>query len=198
MGPRLRPHTLESKGRSALKTGRSWLREQFKGLRKHSGGVAAFEFAIIAPALIWVILNVVDGAFYAFDRIQVQNAAEMGAEAALKTCDLNHVPATTQCSGLSQAIKAAIQSTSLGTQITLQSGSPSEGYYCVNASNQLKYVSDVSSKPADCSAVGMPSGVPADYISVQTSFAYSPLIPAISIVSLLTTPITSTAWMRLG
>jgi hypothetical protein len=40
--------------------------------------------------------------------------------------------------------------------------SPSEGYYCINASNALRYVSDVSSKPANWSTVSV-SGIAAGW-----------------------------------
>jgi hypothetical protein len=89
-------------------------------------------------------------------------------------------------------------STSLGTRVALISGSPSEGYYCVNSSNALQFVSNVSSKPADCTAAGTPSLQPGDYIQIQTTFTYAPLFPGISISSTFPTPITRTAMMRLG
>ena len=92
----------------------------------------------------------------------------------------------------------AVQSTSLGTKVTLQSGSPAEGYYCVNSSNALVYVSSVSSKPANCSSVGMASLQPGDYIKVQTTFTYTPLFKGITVGGLLPTTITSTTYMRLG
>jgi hypothetical protein len=80
----------------------------------------------------------------------------------------------------------------------LISGSPSEGYYCVNSSNALQYVSDVSSKPADCTAAGMPSLQPGDYIQVQTTFPYAPLFPGLSVTGTFSTPINKKAIMRLG
>jgi hypothetical protein len=95
-------------------------------------------------------------------------------------------------------MKNALASTSLGTSVSLISGSPSEGYYCVNSSNALQYVSDVSSKPADCTAAGMPSLQPGDYIQVQTTFPYAPLFPGISVTGTFATPINSTAILRLG
>jgi hypothetical protein len=99
---------------------------------------------------------------------------------------------------LAAAVTNSVQSTSLGTSITLQPGSPSEGYYCVNASNALEYMSDVDNKPTDCSAAGMPGLQPGDYISVQTTFAYAPLFPGITVAGKFPTPIAKTALMRLG
>jgi hypothetical protein len=102
------------------------------------------------------------------------------------------------CPGLTAKVTAAVQSTSLGTNVTLQSGSPAEGFYCLNSSNALVYVSSVSTKPANCSSVGEASLQPADYIQIQTTFTYAPLFTGITVASLLTTPITSTALIRLG
>src|SRR5215510_5611090 len=72
------------------------------------------------------------------------------------------------------------------------------GYYCVNSSNALQKVSDVSSRPADCTAAGTPALQPGDYIKVQTTFPYAPLFPGLSVTSKFTTPISTTAIMRLG
>jgi Flp pilus assembly protein TadG len=161
-------------------------------------GVAAIEFALFGGLLCFATLNVVDIFRYMVQQMQVANATQMGAQAAWKTCDLPQLPATTNCSGLAAAVTNAVQSTSLGTSITLQVGSPSEGYYCVNASNALQYVSDVNNKPADCSVAGMPNAQPGDYISVQTTFAYAPLFSGITVAGKFPTPIVKTAMMRLG
>jgi Flp pilus assembly protein TadG len=161
-------------------------------------GVAAIEFALFGGLLSLAMLNVTDISVYLYQRMQVEYATEMGAQAALGACG-SALPATTKCSGLTDAVQNAVASTSLGTRVSLQSGSPSEGYYCVNSSNALQYVSDVSSsKPASCSAAGTPGLLPGDYIQVQTTFSYVPLFPGITVTGTFTTPITRTAWMRLG
>lgn len=167
-------------------------------LQSDRRGVAAIEFAIFASLLSIGMLNVTDVAVYVYKRMQVEYAAQAGAQAAWQTCDVNHLPATTKCSGLNTAVQNAVQSTSLGTNVTLQSGSPSEGYYCVNSSGSLQYMSDASSKPTDCSAAGSAGVQPADYITISTTFAYAPLFPGITVTGAFTTPITKTALMRLG
>jgi Flp pilus assembly protein TadG len=145
-------------------------------------------------------MNVVDISIYIYQRMQVENATEMAAQAAWKTCDPSsgYLPATTSCPGLKTALTSAVQSTSLGSRVALQSGSPSEGYYCVNTSGSLQYVSGVSSMPATCSSVGMSNLQPADYIRIDTTFSYKPLFPGITVAKSFTTPITRTAWMRLN
>ena len=93
------------------------------------------------------------------------------------------LPATTKCPGLTAAITAAIQSTSLGTAVTLQSGYPQEGYYCANSSGVLQSVGSLSSRPADCSAAGNASATPGDYIQVRVNYSYAPLFPGITVMS---------------
>ena len=160
-------------------------------------GVVAIEFAIFAGLLCFAILNVVDVSVYVYQRMQVENATEMGAQAAWKACDLLSLPATKNCPTLTTSVQNAVHSTSLGTRVALKSGSPSEGYYCVNSSQTLQYVSDITSRPADCSAVGMSNLQPADYVRIDTTFSYTPLIPGLTVANTFATPITRSAWMRL-
>jgi len=161
-------------------------------------GVAAIEFGLFSIVLFVAFANVVDVSTYIYQRMQTENATQVAAQAAWKACDPSQLPATTNCPGLATAIQNALKSTSLGTSVTLIAGSPSEGYYCVNASNALQYVSDVSSKPADCTAAGMPALQPGDYIQVQTTFTYVPFFSRLSVASTFATPINRTAIMRLG
>jgi Flp pilus assembly protein TadG len=160
-------------------------------------GVAAIEFGLFAILLSFGLANVADVSIYIYQRMQAENATEAAAQAALKAC-WSQLPATTNCPGLATAVQNSLGSTSLGTRVALISGSPSEGYYCVNSSNALQYVSGVSSKPADCTAAGMPSLQPGDYIKVQTTFPYAPLFPGLSVTSTFATPINRTAMIRLG
>jgi Flp pilus assembly protein TadG len=160
-------------------------------------GVSAIEFSIFAVPLFVGMLNATDISIYMFKRMELENATQMGAQAAWKACDTAHLPATTNCSGLIVAVKSAVQSTSLGSQVSLQSGSPSEGYYCVDNLGALEFVATVTAKPTDCSAVSMPNSHPADYVKIATTFPYAPLFPGITVTSSFTTPITKTALMRL-
>jgi Flp pilus assembly protein TadG len=177
---------------------KAFMRFSLKRLAKCDRGVAAIEFALIGGLMCVALLNTADIAVYLFDRIQVQNAAQMGAQAGWKACDLAHIPATKNCAGFGTAVTAAVQSTGLNSKVSLVANSPSEGFYCLNSSGSLQYVSDVTSKPSDCTAAGMPSLTPADYILVQTTFTYVPLFPGLTVTGALGSTITKTAWMRLG
>lgn len=168
-------------------------------IRSDQRGTAAIEFSFFAGLLSLGVLNMTDVSIYIYQRMEVENASQMGAQAAWKTCNPNNnqVPATTNCPGLTTAITNAVQSTSLGTSVSLQSGSPAEGYYCVNSSGALQYVSGVSSKPANCTAAGMSSLQPGDYIQITTTFAYAPLFPGITVAGNFATPITKSSMIRL-
>jgi len=177
------------------------LAERIKAISADQSGVAAIEFGIFAPLLFLALANVVDVTIYLYQRMQVQNATEVAAQAAWKTCDLTVLPLTTDCSTLAASVTAvqnALGSTSLGTAVSLVSGSPSVGYYCVNSSNALQYVSAISSKPANCTAAGTPSLQPGYYIQVQTTYTYTPIFPGMSISGTFPTPINSASLMRLG
>jgi Flp pilus assembly protein TadG len=162
-------------------------------------GTSAIEFSFFVGLLSLALLNVTDISVYIYKRMELENATQMGAQAAFKTCDPSngYLPATTKCPGLNTAVTNAIQSTSLGALVQLQSGSPSEGYYCLNSSAALQYVSSVSQKPSDCSSVGMATLEPEDYIKISTSYAYTPMFSGVSVAGAFATPITNTAMIRL-
>src|ERR1700737_4158566 len=90
-------------------------------------GVAAIEFGLFAIFLPLALVNVTDVSIYIYQRMQVENATQVAAQAAWKACDLPQLPATINCPGLTSAVQSAVQSTSLGTRVSLISGSPSEG-----------------------------------------------------------------------
>jgi Flp pilus assembly protein TadG len=180
---------------------RSKLMCWFGLFRGDTRGTAAIEFAGASLLLVAGLLNAVDLGYYEHRRMEVENAAQVGAQQAWKTCNdvSSMLPATVKCAGLNAAITAAVQSTSLGTAVTLASGFPTEGYYCVNGSNALQSVGSLSSKPADCTAAGNPAASPGDYIQVGVTFTYAPLFPGVTVMSAWgITSITKTSWMRLG
>ena len=166
-------------------------------LRSDVRGLAAIEFGLIASFLAMAVLNVADISVFMYDRLQVNNATQAGAQAAWETCDLNHLPVSTKCPAMNAAVTAAVQSTSLGTGVQLQSGYPSDGFYCVNTSGALQYMGTSSTAPDDCSTAGSASTRPAEYVKVQTTFTYVPIFTGLSILSLLPSTITSTSWVRL-
>lgn len=188
------PHHKSGK---ALPSAAAARRHSLRSILTDHRGVAGIEFAIIGAMICFLTLNAVDVARYIYTRMQVENAAQIGAQAAMQACDLTKVPATTKCPGLASAVIAAVQSTSLGSHVSLAANSPAEGYYCINSANALQYVSAVSAKPDNCSAAGTPALQPADYLVVDVTYPYATLFADLTVARFFTTPITANARMRL-
>jgi len=176
----------------------------FAGLRRpvrsfvdDPAGAAGIEFALVAGTLGLIVLNAVDVAHYIYTRMQVENAAQMGAQAAWKACDPTRLPATKLCTGLATSVAAAIRSTSLGTGVALQAGSPSEGYFCLDASGALQPVGTLTARPVNCTTTARPNLQPGDYITISVTYAYRPLFSDLTVARFFTTPITRTSFMRL-
>ena len=150
-------------------------------------GAAAVELAIIAPLLVILLLNTVDFSRMIWDYMETIYSSRMGAWAAYQTCAGGMLPATTNCSGLDAVVTTGIQGTSLGTGVTLASGSPSEGYYCLSGTT-LQWVGDYNSRPNpfNCSSIGEPNVTPGDYIHVGVNYSYTPVFPGLSLLSAFT------------
>jgi Flp pilus assembly protein TadG len=180
-------------------------------------GAAAAEFAIVLVVLVFPLLNVIDFGMYIFEGMDVNEAAQTTAEAALKVCTYASppaLPATPFCASLSSAEAVAVRSTSLGSAVTLvappttaltscantSSVNGCEGYYCTNSSGALVAVGSFpDTMPADCSSVVAGStDTPGDYLQLEVSYTYTPMFTGISMASLLPSPITKIVWMRLS
>ena len=166
---------------------------------RETAGAAAIEFALIAMTLALCVMNAADVGLYLYQRMEVENATQMAAQAAWQACDLNHLPATVNCPTLNAAIGKGVHGTSLGSAVSLASGYPTEGYYCIDQTGALVTVGDVAHpKPANCQSVGAPGVTPSDYIVVQAGFTYAPMFSGLTVASQFQTAVTKTAYMRLG
>ena len=197
--------------------------------RRETHAAAAVEMALVTAFLAYPVLNVADIGMYAYQTMQVANAAQAGARAAWSQCNSStQWPATYNCSTSSgthgdlftSAISgtAGIQSTSLGNKVTLASAT--EGYYCATTTNTLALTGAPGSNPAvsagstptsagSCATVwdpatnaaataANPAAIPGDYVFVSVSMTRTNLFTGVNTVaSLLTSPITSTAWQRM-
>jgi len=160
-------------------------------------GNAAIEFALIGSIFSVMLLNVVDFAFLIWSQMEVDYAAEAGVQAAYTTCSPGTMPATTNCATLDTVVTAAAQSTSLGSHVSLASGSPSEGYYCTTSTNTLQSVGSYSAPPSpfNCSAAGNASATPGDYVTVNVNYSFQPLFAGLSFAP--TRTISGTGMQRL-
>ena len=173
--------------------GRTFLRR----LRRDDRGIAGVEMALIASAFSVAALNAGEIGRYAFLLMEVRQAAQAGAEAAIKTCDTAHLPATTSCTGLTTAVTAAVQgASSLGTSVTLN-GSISEAWYCLDAHGVLQNAGAAGSRPSDCTAYGGAGVAPALYVQIPTTYTYAPLFGSVTVATNFPTTINRTAWMRM-
>lgn len=159
-------------------------------------GIAAVEASLITGIFAVALFNAIEVGRYAYIQMETTQATQAGAEAALVACDDQHVPATTNCAGLSTAVTTAVQGTSLGTHITLN-GAISEGYYCLNNLNKLVFAAALNAKPSDCSAFGNSSLQPVLYLQVRTAYTYAPIFTGLTIGQTFPTAVRKTAWMRM-
>ncbi|MGN6366500.1 TadE/TadG family type IV pilus assembly protein [Asticcacaulis taihuensis] len=172
---------------------------------RNTRGVAATEFVLWLTVLVLPLLNVVDLSMYMYQRMQVEAAAQAAVQAAWNACNTTTLLPTKNCTGVLTTMQTAAQGTSLGTNVSLTAANVTEGYYCSNGSGTLVLVGTAGStsalptkpSPFTCAATSGSSKAPGDYLKATTSYTYSPLFPYASIVSLLNTTVTKTAWMRL-
>ena len=170
---------------------------KLRGFAADDSGLAAIEMSLVTLLFAGALINAVEIGRYGISIMQVDNAAQMGVSAAYGACDTEHVPATINCTGLNAAVDTAVTSTTLGTRIT-RGGAYSEGWYCVNASNELQLVATYASpRPSDCSSVGIPSASPGLYLGVQAVYPFKPMFPGFNLAATFTSPIRRTAWVRM-
>jgi Flp pilus assembly protein TadG len=172
-----------------------------KRLLSDKSGLATIEFALASTALTIGLLNGLEVARWSLQRMQMANAVHSATLAVWNACDTKHLPAISNCSGLNSAISTGLQTTSLGTAVTLATNYPQEGYYCINTSGVLIKAANYNATtiPSDCSTYSDSSHAPGDYVLVQATYNYTPLISSslLSVGSSLPSTFTSTGWIRL-
>lgn len=167
-------------------------------LRDRSGGAAA-ELALVLPGIAFVIANVADLGFYMYTRMQVDLAAQAAVAAVRETCNTDaKLPATQNCADMNSAVTGGLQSTSLGTGVTLESGYPIELPYCADASGTLVQAGTLDAPSANCTAaVSTSTATPGTYFRVRATRTFTSIFPGASVAALLTSPIEREAWIRL-
>jgi Flp pilus assembly protein TadG len=165
-------------------------------------GVAGIEFALVAGLLCFLLLNGIDVARYAWIRMQVDNAAQIGVQAVWKACGPDKVPITPKClnntgnagKAAVAAIDAAVASTSLKEAVT-RVGAPSEGLYCADAAKGLVAVVDTD---ATClKETGASTVAPGYYVRIDVTYTYAPLFADLTIASIFDVAISNFAYVRL-
>ena len=185
-------------------------------LARHYGrdtrGMAAAEFALWISVLSVPILSVVDVGIYAFQNMELNNAAQAAAQTAWAMCSPSGlVPAATKCTSLPAAMATIAHTTGLGASAVIQAGS--EGNYCLTTAETLQLVGTAGVIPtsgsgtapsapvSNCSTQGAsftgntnPSG---DYVQITVNYTYKPVFGGLSVLGLLPATMSRTAWMRL-
>lgn len=175
-------------------------------------GAAAVEFVLWCALIVVPMLSAVDIGIYAYEKMQVEAAAQAAVQAAFHSCDASQLPAASKCANVLTTMRTAAQSTSLGSAVTLATAMPpTEGYYCIDSNSQMVLVGSstqivggtgtapTAPSPFNCSSVRSGStDQPGDYLAVTVTYNYTTLFSGISVANLLATEIRRTAWMRLA
>jgi Flp pilus assembly protein TadG len=168
---------------------------------RQTSGAAAAEFAMFVLILAPLLLNLGDIGYYAYVRMQVENAAQAGAQAAWANCSTK--PASSaNCPNLSNAVTSAVTSTSLGNLVSwtnsssMFTGTAPRGVdtYCptaTNSTNALVYSS------SNCSNTSSTGSTPGTYARIDVSYTFRPLFRGATIASLFPATITATTYQRL-
>ena len=129
-------------------------RDWWRSLWRHRRGNAAIELALLAPPLMLLAVGTVDYGLAMYNQIQVQNAAQAGAEYVLKH--------GYSVSGITSAVTSATPLTVSATPAaTLTCGCPS----------------GTTVAPATC-GTNCPSGLAAgNYVTVNAKATYTTLVP---------------------
>lgn len=139
-------------------------------------GVAAVEFALIAPMLLLLLGGVVDFGLIMSGRSKLANAVAQAVQTALLTG-----PSVTQAT-LRSVVQTGATNSGLTPTVTV-TGSPA--CYCVSGSPAaLSSTSTALSAQNTCTGT-CPTGStgPAVYVVVAASYVYSPLMPLYSQLS---------------
>jgi Flp pilus assembly protein TadG len=190
-------------------------------------GAAAIEFALVLFLLTIPLLNVVDLAFYAFNEMQTRNAAQMAAQAAFSNCNTsNSLPAATTCYGSNSAnnltlydiVNQAVAESALGATVTVANSQVTDGFFCSTAANVLTAVGTLgvayndaggygaSPSNSDVAPIGTntcgggyqdTTAAPGEYVKVTVTHNYTSIFPLVSVVALLPSVMTATAYARL-
>jgi Flp pilus assembly protein TadG len=161
------------------------------------------EFALVLTLLTVPMMSIVDVGVYVYDKMQVENAAQVASQSVWATCTNNSTwPVTDNCSSAQTAISNAAKTTSLGTNVSVTA--TTEGWYCVNGSGVLTQVGSTGTFASPLSPTSAPScgagtwtngANAADYAAVTVAYTYAPIFGGISVATLFGTSITKTAWI---
>jgi len=144
---------------------------------KERKATSAIELALILPVIAAIIVPLTDLGMAAYTKMEVQNAAQAGADYALKNA------------------QSGFNSTNISTAVTSATGlsgvsaspAPSESCACVGGTPAV--ITNTTAPPC---VTGCGSGNEGVYVSVSAQASYTPLFPYPTIPSAITFNATST------
>jgi Flp pilus assembly protein TadG len=173
-----------------------------------TGGAAAVEFAMTLSFLVVPVMALIDIGTYTYTKMQVEHAAQVGAQYVWATCNTpSRLPVTRYCPITDANVLAAAQAgTQLGSTITASSSGYvlREFYACLNTSTNTPSIQNSGttytfSNPigAEASSCSSPtSGSPMDYVVITVNSTYRPVFGSLSVANLLGTTLTKTSQIR--
>lgn len=157
---------IRSTARRTACSGGARLRLPFQGLPQAVGGTASVEFALLAPVLVFLLIGIFDYGKAAYEAMQVQDAAQAGAEYALRY------------GWNSGNIENAVTSTTTSISVSA-TPAPTQSCGCVSGTSIVS---------ASCGSACSGGGTAGTYVTVSAQAPYSPILsyPGISLPSTLT------------
>lgn len=149
-----------------------------------TSGAAAVEFALWLSILVYPLLNAFDIGLYIFQRMELENAAQMSAQAIFTGCGQNAgstVTLSTNCSNFTTYRDSGAHGTSLGSSV---SATTDEGAYCTTGSGTAATLTT-----SGCSTTG-------HYVIVTATYTFTPLFRIATVASLLSTNLSRSYWIR--
>lgn len=140
-----------------------------RGLRRQAGGNAALEMALIAPVLVLLLVGIADFGMAVYRKMQVQHAAQAGAEYAMvhgfsSAAITTTVTAATALTGIA-ALPAPAQSCGCATGTTVAAATC--GTNCATGTAAGVYVT-VSARGSYTTIVPYP-GIPSSFTFTSAS-----------------------------
>jgi Flp pilus assembly protein TadG len=155
----------------------------------HRRGVAAVEFAIIAPVLLMLLGGITDFGLVMFGKSQLANGLAQGVQYALLQ------GASVTAANITTAVQNGASRAGLAPTVTVTVTGPA--CYCVTGTPAaLVTPSTALSGSSTCTGTcPTPEMAPGAFVTVAASFVYVPLMPFYS--KLATTTVSETVTVRL-
>jgi len=163
--------------------------------RKGTAGTAVVEYALIAPMLLVMIVYVIDFGFYIFGRMQVQHAAQAGAQYAVE-----NVASYSQgsfVSGIESAVKYDAANPGMFNIAVPTTSPPTLFCGCPNPMPNATGVKNMTpTTPPNCPSAACTDGTGAGtYVTVSAQGTYATVTPVYGFSSSYT--LTATATVRI-